>query len=86
MKLGYIKMVPPIKNAYARIINQYYVFGEKLVGPTEFELTIEENSQDKYTVRASMSGTELRLSVEPRDGQQELKDRAKEIEKDIKEW
>ena len=85
MKLGHIKMVSLLKNAYTRIINKYYVFDEEMVGPTEFDVTIEE-AKEKYRIKAWMKGINLGLSVTADEGTGATKEQAKEIERDIKEY
>ena len=75
-------MAPPIRSAYTYVYDNYYVYGEKHTGFNSFELTIEEHSQNKYTVHAWMDNKDKRwLSIEP-DGERNL-DRANEIKNEI---
>ena len=85
MKLGHIKMAPPLKNAYTRVLNQYYVFKDETIGPTEFEVVIED-AKEKYRIKAWMKGIKLGLSVTADENTGATRERAKEIKHDIEYW
>ncbi len=79
-------MAPPIRSAYTYVYDNYYVYGEKHTGFNSFELTIEEHSQNKYTVHAWMDNKDKRwLSISRINGSGSYReeDRAREIKHEI---